>query len=93
MNGPNNILVGTNLIIFGIGGNEQVRELLEDHSLFISVITEIELLSINKTKSPDSILHRLKTEAPITLRIPIPFVRLSATIMPHLSCFSLASIL
>jgi predicted nucleic acid-binding protein len=46
MNGPNNILVDTNLIILGIGGDNQVRELLEGHSLFISVITEIELLSI-----------------------------------------------
>jgi hypothetical protein len=46
MNGPSNVLVDTNLIILGIGGNEQVRGLLEGHSLFISVITEIELLSI-----------------------------------------------
>lgn len=46
MNGPGNVLVDTNLIILGIGGDEQVRELLEGHSLFISVITEIELLSI-----------------------------------------------
>jgi hypothetical protein len=46
MNGPSNVLVDTNLIILGIGGNEQVSGLLEGHSLFISVITEIELLSI-----------------------------------------------
>jgi len=46
MNGQSNILVDTNLIILGIGGDERVRELLEGHSLFISVITEIELLSI-----------------------------------------------
>ena len=46
MNGPNNILVDTNLIILGIGGNSEVRMLLEGHSLSISVITEIELLSI-----------------------------------------------
>ena len=46
MNGPGNVLVDTNLIILGIGGDEQVRDLLEGHSLFISVITEIELLSL-----------------------------------------------
>jgi predicted nucleic acid-binding protein len=54
----NNILVDTNLIILGIGGNHQVRELLEDHSLFISVITEIELLSIPFNNSQDEKLMR-----------------------------------
>ena len=58
MNGPNNILVDTNLIILGIGGNEQVRELLEDHSLFISVITEIELLSIPFQRTQEDRLMR-----------------------------------
>ena len=58
MNGPNNILVDTNLIILGIGGNERVRELLEDHSLFISVITEIELLSIPFQRTQEERLMR-----------------------------------
>lgn len=58
MNGPNNILVDTNLIILGIGGDNQVRELLEGHSLFISVITEIELLSIPFRKVQDELLMR-----------------------------------
>lgn len=57
MNG-NNILVDTNLIILGIGGNQQVRELLEGHSLFISIITEIELLSIPFKNSQDEKLMR-----------------------------------
>ena len=58
MNGPNDILVDTNLIILGIGGNERVRELLEDHSLFISVITEIELLSIPFQRTQEERLMR-----------------------------------
>lgn len=57
MNG-NNILVDTNLIILGIGGNHQARELLEGHSLFISVITEIELLSIPFKNPQDERLMR-----------------------------------
>ncbi len=33
MSGVNNILVDTNLIIFGIGGVREVRELLEGRTL------------------------------------------------------------
>ena len=58
MNGPGNILVDTNLIILGIGGDDHVRELLENHSLFISIITEIELLSISFQKAPEERLMR-----------------------------------
>jgi predicted nucleic acid-binding protein len=46
MNGVGNILVDTNLIILAIGGHQTARRLLEGHSIFISVITEIELRSI-----------------------------------------------
>lgn len=42
----NNILVDTNLIIHALNGNTQVISLLEKQTLFISVVTEIELLSI-----------------------------------------------
>jgi predicted nucleic acid-binding protein len=58
MNGPSNILVDTNLIILGIGGNQQVRDVLEGHSLFISVITEIELLSLPYQKTQEERLMR-----------------------------------
>jgi hypothetical protein len=58
MSGANNILVDTNLIILGIGGNRDVRELLEGRTLFISVITEIELLSIPFKSSSDERLIR-----------------------------------
>lgn len=58
MSGANNILVDTNLIILGIGGSEEVRELLDGHNLFISVITEIELLSIPFLSPQDERLLR-----------------------------------
>jgi len=46
MSGANKILVDTNLIILAIAGNQKARALLEGNTLFISIITEIELLSI-----------------------------------------------
>ena len=58
MNGGGNILVDTNLIILGVGGSQSVRELLEGHTLFISVITEIELLSIPFSNESDERLMR-----------------------------------
>src|SRR5688572_16555761 len=58
MNGPANILVDTNLIILGIGGDKRALELLEGHSLFVSVISEIELLSIPFQKVQDERLMR-----------------------------------
>ena len=53
MSGANNILVDTNLIILWIGGDSHVRKLLEGRTIFISVITEIELLSITFQDSQD----------------------------------------
>ena len=41
MNGASNILVDTNLIILGMGGDKRALELLEGHSLFVSVISEM----------------------------------------------------
>lgn len=58
MNGPANILVDTNLIILGIGGDKRALELLEGHSLFVSVISEIELLSIPFQKVQEERLMR-----------------------------------
>lgn len=58
MSGANNILVDTNLIILGIGGDVHVRKLLEGHTIFISVITEIELLSIPFRSSQDERLMK-----------------------------------
>ncbi len=58
MSGPSNILVDTNLIILAIGGNRDVRDILENRNLFISVITEIELLSIPFQNPADERLMR-----------------------------------
>jgi predicted nucleic acid-binding protein len=58
MNGAHNILVDTNLIILGISGNLEVRELLEGRTIFISVVTEIELLSIPFTHPADERLMK-----------------------------------
>lgn len=41
-----NILADTNLIILALNGNKQILSLLERQTIFISIITEIELLSI-----------------------------------------------
>lgn len=58
MSGASNILVDTNLIILAIGGNKDVRDLLDGRTLFISVITEIELLSIPFQNTTDERLIR-----------------------------------
>ncbi len=47
MSGGNNILADTNLIILALNGNLKVLEVLENQTVFISVVTEIELLSIS----------------------------------------------
>ena len=44
MSGRDNVLVDTNIVIYGVGGNYKIRSLLEGKTLFISVITEMELL-------------------------------------------------
>ncbi len=61
MNGTN-IIVDTNLLIYLLQGNERIAEQLEGRQLFISVITEMELLGmygINQTnlKSAKSIIN------------------------------------
>ena len=58
MSGASNILVDTNLIILAIGGNKDVRDLLDGRTLFISVITEIELISIPFQNTTDARLIR-----------------------------------
>ncbi len=42
----NNIVVDTNLLIYVLGGNKHVAGFLEKKELFISVITEMELLGL-----------------------------------------------
>jgi predicted nucleic acid-binding protein len=58
MSGEIKILVDTKLIVFGIGGTRAVRKLLEGKTLFISIITEIELLSVAYARVEDELLIR-----------------------------------
>jgi predicted nucleic acid-binding protein len=52
MSGVNNLLVDTNVIVYGVEGNRKARKLVEGKTIFISVISEIELLS-KQFKSTD----------------------------------------
>jgi predicted nucleic acid-binding protein len=42
----NNILVDTNILIYVLNGNKQIAKCLDNKELFISVITEMEMLGI-----------------------------------------------
>ncbi len=53
MSGSNKILADTNLIILAIDGNQKARRFLDGNTLFISIITEIELLSISFSNPQD----------------------------------------
>jgi predicted nucleic acid-binding protein len=46
MSGSNLILLDTNIIVLGLEGNLTIRRFLKKYILHISIITEIELLSI-----------------------------------------------
>jgi hypothetical protein len=58
MSGHDNVLVDTNIVIIGIGGNYQIRSLLESKTLFISIITEMELLGNNFITAREEYLIR-----------------------------------
>ena len=53
MSGRNKILADTNLIILAIDGNQKARRFLDGNTLFISIIAEIELLSISFSNPQD----------------------------------------
>jgi len=44
MNG-NNLMIDTNIAIYLLNGNKQIADLLDQKNIFISFITELELLS------------------------------------------------
>ena len=46
MNGSDKWLVDTNILIYLLQGNRKIAELLSGKLIFISVITEIELLGV-----------------------------------------------
>jgi predicted nucleic acid-binding protein len=58
MSGVNNVLVDTNIIIYGIGGSFKIRRLLEKRTLFISIITEMELLGNNFKTTNEELLTK-----------------------------------
>lgn len=50
MNG-NSLLVDTNILLYYLDGNLEVKKLLEGNNIYVSFITEIELLSYHKLDS------------------------------------------
>lgn len=52
MNG-NNLFLDTNIIIYFLSGDNTLTDLLEGKSIFISVITKLELLSFQEMSSRD----------------------------------------
>lgn len=65
MNG-NSILVDTNIILYLLSGDKTIVPLLENKKLFISFVTELELLSFKKlTKNEIKIIKSFLTECTI----------------------------
>ncbi len=52
MNG-NNILLDTNIVLYLLGGEETLITLLEEKNLFLSFITQLELLGARNLRSDD----------------------------------------
>ena len=52
MNG-NNILLDTNIVLYLLNGEETLIPLLEEKNLFLSFITQMELLSAKNIKQED----------------------------------------
>jgi predicted nucleic acid-binding protein len=52
MNG-NNLLLDTNIVLYFLNGDKTLIPILEDKSLFISFITQLELLSYNELSSEE----------------------------------------
>jgi predicted nucleic acid-binding protein len=54
MNGGN-VLVDTNICLYLLSGNETIAEILDGNSIFISFITQLELLSYSNLSNSDLI--------------------------------------
>lgn len=62
----NNILVDTNIILYLLGGDKTIIPLLQDKKLFISFITELELLSFKRlSEKEEKIIKNFLTECTI----------------------------
>lgn len=55
MNG-NNLLVDTNIVIYLLSGDKTVADLLDKKRIYISFITEIELLTFQKLNSTEKLI-------------------------------------
>ncbi len=65
MNG-NSIVADTNVLIYLLTGDSRLIDLLENSTLFISFITEIELLSSkNLTETDENTIHKLLSQSSI----------------------------
>lgn len=51
----NNLFIDTNIIIYFLSGDDTLTELLDGKSIFISVITKLELLSYGDISSRDQL--------------------------------------
>lgn len=52
----NNILLDTNIVLYLLNGEETLIPLLEDKNLFLSFITQLELLGSRNLKPKDSLI-------------------------------------
>ncbi len=65
----NSILLDTNIILYFLSGDQTLLEILEDKRIYISFITELELLSYSKLSDSDSSLIKLFLEECIIIDI------------------------
>lgn len=48
-----NLLIDTNILIYLLNGDEHVSEIIKDKNIYISIITEMEILSYPKLKNEE----------------------------------------
>ena len=65
MSGISALVLDTNIIIYLLNGDSVLTELLNDHRLVISVITEIELLSYHGSEKEEGIIRKFIEECQV----------------------------
>ena len=63
------LLADTNIVIYALNGLPHVRRLLDKRSLFVSFVSEIELLSYSKNTNEDLLLIKEFLESSHILQI------------------------
>ena len=66
------LLVDTNIVIYGLKGVPHIKRLLNKRSIYISFITEIELLSYSKNTTSDLQLIELFLDSSYIIEYAIP---------------------